>query len=336
MDALIVGAGISGLVCARTLVRAGKRVAVLEKSAGVGGRCATRRVDGRPVDHGVLFLHGSDPELVEAIDAASPETRLDGWPMRVSGGGRPCLPRAFRPRERRAAWTDGITAFPKHLAAGIDVRLRTQASSVVAEGAGYAVEVTDGTVWRAPWIVLTTPAPQAVALLASAGDSREMQSVRALTAQCTMTACLTVIAQYRGDAPRPDWDVLFPEDSPVLHLVSHDSAKRDDLSARVLVFQALPSWSRPRIGDDEREWVASILREAARLLGPWAADPQTVVPHRWKFARSSGVELSAPILLGDSGHGIMAVAGESFAAGGGVEGAWISGRAAARRLLSAA
>jgi phytoene dehydrogenase-like protein len=49
---VIVGAGIAGLACARELASCGREAVVLERSRGVGGRCATRRVNGQPVDHG--------------------------------------------------------------------------------------------------------------------------------------------------------------------------------------------------------------------------------------------------------------------------------------------
>ena len=40
--AAIIGAGIAGLACARTLAQAGHRVTVFEKNWRVGGRMATR------------------------------------------------------------------------------------------------------------------------------------------------------------------------------------------------------------------------------------------------------------------------------------------------------
>ena len=58
----IVGAGLTGALCAQQLSQAGWRVQVFDKSRGVGGRMATRRVgfmgpDG--VDRMALFDHGA-------------------------------------------------------------------------------------------------------------------------------------------------------------------------------------------------------------------------------------------------------------------------------------
>ena len=45
-DVVVVGAGLAGLACARTLERAGLEVTVLERSGAVGGRVQTETVDG--------------------------------------------------------------------------------------------------------------------------------------------------------------------------------------------------------------------------------------------------------------------------------------------------
>jgi len=51
-DAIVVGAGLSGLVCARRLVEAGARVLVLEARSRVGGRLHTGALGDAVVDLG--------------------------------------------------------------------------------------------------------------------------------------------------------------------------------------------------------------------------------------------------------------------------------------------
>ena len=54
-DCLIVGAGIAGLVAARSLQSRGFSVLVLDKGRGVGGRLATRNFEGGRFDYGAQF-----------------------------------------------------------------------------------------------------------------------------------------------------------------------------------------------------------------------------------------------------------------------------------------
>ena len=51
-DAIVVGAGISGILSALALTKEGKRVLILEKTNVIGGNCRTYNVDGFQVDTG--------------------------------------------------------------------------------------------------------------------------------------------------------------------------------------------------------------------------------------------------------------------------------------------
>lgn len=67
-DVVIVGAGLAGLACARTLSAAGVSVTVLEASDGVGGRVRTDHVDGFTLDRGFQILLTAYPELSRWYD----------------------------------------------------------------------------------------------------------------------------------------------------------------------------------------------------------------------------------------------------------------------------
>ena len=65
---VVVGGGISGLVCALELERAGHEVVLLEKEDGVGGRVRTTVVDGYTLDQGFQVLFTAYPVLCGHLD----------------------------------------------------------------------------------------------------------------------------------------------------------------------------------------------------------------------------------------------------------------------------
>jgi predicted NAD/FAD-dependent oxidoreductase len=308
-------------------------VLLLERAHGVGGRCATRRLDGQRIDHGPAFLHGRDPAFLAAL-AAVPVTPLPGWPSAVSGVGQPCQPEAFAPGERRLAFAEGVVAFPRHLASGLEVRLEVAVSAIEPDRGGLKVWTAPDQFLRAGVVVLAVAAEEALALLEPiASPPPDVASARALLGLSRSQACLALLALYPESAPRPDWQVCYPESSTVLQLASHDSSKRPAPARLALMLQAGPSWSRTHLEDPG--WPEALLDEAARLFGPWAARPASRYAHRWRHARSDRAsELAGPMLLSLPGGGRLGVCGERFAPGGGVEAAWRSGQVMAKRVLS--
>ena len=69
-DTIVVGAGVSGLTCARLLARAGRKVVVLEARDRVGGRVVTDRRHGLVTDLGASWIHGINDSPVAAAAEA--------------------------------------------------------------------------------------------------------------------------------------------------------------------------------------------------------------------------------------------------------------------------
>ncbi len=64
---------MAGLACAQALVRSGAEVALFDKSRGVGGRMASRRVMTAlgevSFDHGAQYMTARDPGFRLQVDA---------------------------------------------------------------------------------------------------------------------------------------------------------------------------------------------------------------------------------------------------------------------------
>ena len=67
-DVIVVGAGFAGLVAARTLVRAGASVSVLEARERVGGRTLSTELDGQVVDLGAQWIGDRHDKLRALAD----------------------------------------------------------------------------------------------------------------------------------------------------------------------------------------------------------------------------------------------------------------------------
>ncbi len=329
---IVVGAGVGGLSCARALKSRGADVIVMERARGVGGRCATRRIEGQPVDHGVMFLHGSEPMFIDALKEVTVDS-AKAWPIMVQGEGKPCQPRAFNPGEVRFSFEQGVNSFAKHLAQGVDVRLGCNVIDVQPDERGTRIRLESGQALTAKHLVLALAHSQTLHLLAGWPATHACKSAFSLLEMISAQACLTTIALYPRSTRAPEWDIFYPEDSAMLQLISHDSSKRRAPKWLALVMQARPAWSRAHLSTDVQQWSRLMFEEAARLAGEWIKRPQVVDTQSWRYARiDSDSELKRPLVLDTPSGGSIAFTGELFAPSGGVQAAYLAGRQLAERL----
>lgn len=332
---LIVGAGVAGLSCARALMRGGRGARVFERSRGVGGRCATRRIDGQPVDHGAPYLHGTSEAFLAEVRGLALPGLVPAWPARVREPRLACQPDAFAEPSARWAIEGGMSVFPKALASGLDVRLGQRIATVEAASGAMVAIGEDGVRHTAPALVLAGSLAQSMRLLEPlARVWPEAATVLARLHAIEVVPVLTVIAGYAPGSPEPRFEAWNPFESTMLQMVLHDSAKRSSPSRCVLVLHSRPHFARSRMDDSPVDWSRDMVWEAGELLGEWAAAPEWTQAHRWSSGRVRiGDHWDAPLVLRAPEGGTLVLAGDAFGGRPGVEGAWRSGVLAARALL---
>lgn len=332
---IVVGAGIAGLTCARELQRRGVASVVLERSRGVGGRCATRRVEGQAVDHGLPFLHVRSREFSDLIEQLDLGPRLSGWPVVVREPRLACQPEAFVGGHRRWAYAGGMNSLPRAMARGLDVRLEHNVVSLAEDAGRLLVTTADGMQIHAPHVVLAGSLPQSLRLVEPLAPRCHRGAERLAPLHgVRVLPVLTVIAGYALDTPDPGFDAWHPIETTMLQSLYHDSGKREVPRFRVLVMHSRPRFATERVDLPREDWAAELLWEVGDLLGEWAARPLWSQAHRWSSGRvRAGAQLQGVVAFETFAGPAALVVGDAMGHDAGAEGAFFSGLAAAEQIV---
>lgn len=141
-DVLIIGAGLTGLILAKLLKRDNL---VIEKSRGVGGRLATRRIQEMGFDHGAPYLEYNDHLLNFLKNHLSTDQ--------------------VNFNEKGIYFSGGMTTLPKALAEQTSILKGTRVIGLKTEHQEWIVETDTQQKISARVVVLTAPVPQSLELL---------------------------------------------------------------------------------------------------------------------------------------------------------------------------
>ncbi|MCW5936782.1 MAG: FAD-dependent oxidoreductase [Fimbriimonadaceae bacterium] len=319
----IVGAGISGLGAARELARNGHEVVVFEKSKGVGGRCATRRVNGYVFDTGATSIAPRSQALNDAILNQLDRTDLViiDKPIYTHDGSRILRGSMGKGLAERYCYAPGISKLGKLLAEGLDVRLEAEVTAIERPGDGgfcLAGEVFDV-------VVLTAPAPQAEALLRNARDTRKLANAK-------YRPCLSVLLGYETPLETPYHALIEPDQRLPLTWLSVETMKvpghRAPGLGTALVAQMSPSYSRLRFEATADRIIDETLIDVVRLLGQPFQTPDVSDVKRWRYSQP---ETTASFESANPPGTRLVVAGDGLL-GGRIELAYETGLRAARHI----
>lgn len=320
-DVLVIGAGWSGLVAASRLAGRGLSVAVVEKSRGPGGRSATRREGRFAFDHGAQYLTARSESFRRQVRAWSSAGLLAPWRPRLAVIGPRPDEAGSRPQERWVG-VPAMNAVPSRLAAGVDCLFRRRVSGLSRTRAGWTALTDDGERMAARALLITAPPEQTAGLLG--GDDAMASDLAAVG----MQPCWSLMLGYER-APAVDWDAAFVNAGALAWIARNDSKPGRTASPSWTV-HARSDWSADHLEADSGT-VARRLQAALSELDPSFGHGVALARvHRWRFARASR-PLADNILADD--HRRLVVAGD-WCAGDRIEGAWVSGIAAARRIAA--
>lgn len=329
----VVGGGVTGLACARVLADQLCSVTVFDKGRTPGGRLSSRVVDlGSDrvgFDFGCPGFTVTDARLGRYVRSWMEDGACGRWSPTGDAGEGP--------------WVVGLphsVAIAEHLARGLDVRPSTGVTGLARDGAAWVVSFDHagdgpGGEKRFDAVVLAAAPEQCGRLLCD--DAPEIASrlreVRSETQWVLMLALsdpldgLEDVAVSRVGG-RDGIDRCIREDTK--------PGRRVPSGMSTLVVHASAGWSTQRYETDRDDLAAELTPMSLAWLGDRLGREvpgESVVwsrAHRWGLSRAGG-SIGEGALFDRSLR--VAVAGEGVG-GLGVEAAFLSGHAAAGRLLS--
>jgi len=294
----VIGAGMAGIACARTLLQAGHQVTVFEKGEQPGGR--TRTIDsafGR-FDAGAQYFTVHDQRFEKALTTVPGLCRpWSATTVRVLDAAGRTVAASPLPKDPHWVATPGMDSLVKAWAAPLQQAgcLLTQAHVVRIEpdrlnprGWQVCTQAPDGARQvHAGFdaVMLALPAPPARALL-QVCNTTLMQTL----ADVQMAPCWTLMLAY-PQAVQPGLTTLGPQWNAArsthhrIAWLARESSKPGRGRIERWTVQASPTWSAEHLEDDA-ERVQAKLRKAFTEITGIRTEPALTDIVRWRHART--------------------------------------------------
>ncbi|OEC33602.1 hypothetical protein SAMN05216600_10765 [Pseudomonas cuatrocienegasensis] len=319
----IIGTGMAGLSAAQALHAAGQPVQLFDKSRGSGGRMASKRSDAGALDLGAQYFTARDRRFVDTVQQWQRQGLAAEWAPAlyyVRNGQLAASP------DEQVRWVGSprMSAITRAMLGELPVNFACRITEVFRGEQHWHLLDAEG-VSHGPFshVIVAAPAPQACTLLSAA------PKLATVAASVAMEPTWAVSLAF-AEPLHTNVEGCFVQDSPIDWLARNRSKPGRDNTLDTWVIHATSAWTRQHL-DLSKEAVIEQLHGAfAELIGCTVPTPAFSLAHRWLYARPASAHEWG--CLADSDLGIYACG--DWCSSGRVEGAWLSGQEAARKLLA--
>lgn len=274
---VIIGAGLTGIMAARTLKENGvSNVLLVDKGKSVGGRLATRRMGEGIVDHGAQFFTVRSKLLQSSVSDWLADGKVKKW---------------FGENYPRYTSTNGMNALAKFLAEEEDFMLNTKINRIQEQNDEFVLVTEHGEKIGTRGVILTAPAPQSLELL-NQGEIFLAEEVFIKLSSINFNPCLVALLSLTHST---NLDILGHLDtnlpSTVERIVDHKK-KGISLETTVSIYMK-NEWSSQQTHESDEGILAKILLQVPHLIDRNGISSMQL--KRWKYAEANTV-LNEPFL----------------------------------------
>ncbi|XP_061564757.1 renalase [Cololabis saira] len=288
---LIVGAGLTGSLCACLLRRALQNqvhIVVWDKARGAGGRMSTSRPpepSSHSADLGAQYISAT---------AAYHQSHHSFYAELLSAGVlRPleCPVEGLRPRDGGKDYMTplGMSSVVKHFLSesGADLFLEHHVTALYRRGASWEVERQAGGSETFDAVVLTMPVPQILQLQGDLGKLLSVEQRQQLDV-VSYSSRFALALFFPPDAELGvSWGARYVSDSSCIRYIAVDDRKRGagapGRGPTLVVHTSVP-FGLQHLERDKEAVQPLILQELSRLL-PQLPQPLSIKCHKWRYSQ---------------------------------------------------
>ncbi|MEM8488390.1 MAG: NAD(P)-binding protein [Bacteroidota bacterium] len=321
LNIAIIGAGMAGLTAGRILADHGLRVTLFDKARGPGGRMATRRHDAYAFDHGAQYFTARDPRFQRYVASWVEADIIAPWKGQI-GVAEHGVCRAKTSTLHRYVGVPRMSTLTRHLATGLDIQLKTRVATASRTAQSWHLTDTEHQdLGHFDVVLVTTPPAQTAPLLADAPKLRDV------TRQVAMKPCWALMASFAETLPLK-FDGLFVH-HPTVAWAARNNSKPGRPETESWVIHAAPQWSATQLELTKETAAPKVLAAFFEATGITPQSPIHLQAHRWRYALAEQPLADGCLWDADLQMGICG----DWCNGSRVEGAFLSGMAAAGRIL---
>ncbi len=318
----VIGAGISGLFAARTLMDHDHQVHVFEKASRPGGRTATLKDADFTFDSGAQYFTVRDERTVRFVRSWQMDGIVAPWKGRIGVARQGRLSAEKQLTERWVA-IPGMDAIAAHLSEGVDICFNTAIESLQKNNEQWQLMDPQQNV-HGPYdvVIVAAPPPQANGLVGLSPKLSDRISA------IEMQPCLAVMVAFNEPLDLP-FDAIFVHGSAV-RWVARNNSKPQRGATECWTLHADTQWSKDNAHTDNEQRISLAVDAFFKSIGQRPIGPIYQRSCFWESAAAAnplnvGCLWDAQLKIGTCGDWCQMSR---------IEGAVLSGMAMAGKILS--
>jgi len=276
----IIGAGISGIILARKL-STDNEVIVFDKSRGIGGRMATRRVGQYNFDHGAQFFTAKSAEFQDICQKSKEDNIIVEWNGRFVKivGNKIDLEDEQKNKIRYVAKPQ-MNSLCKYLARDLNILLGQEIESTKFENQKWSLKTTQNEIFNEfDYLFIAIPSHQAVNLIPKDFEHFD------IVANIKMSGCFSLMLGFKEKLAL-DFDFALVEKSIIAN-ISLNSSKPQRPDGFSLLVTSTNEWADDNIEKDPQIIKEQLIASLQKIIDFNLNQIEHENIHKWRYANAN-------------------------------------------------